>query len=114
MKPPSLGPSLRLSRRAIFYKGLKPVHWCISCQTALAEAEVEYENHTSPSIFVKFPVVSDLSFLDPGLAGKKVCRHHLDHDAVDSAGQPGRRIQLSFGILRSGSAQKKSTLCLAT
>ena len=36
------------------YQGLKPVHWCISCKTALAEAEVEYEDHTSPSIFVKF------------------------------------------------------------
>ena len=37
------------------YKGKKPVHWCIHCRTALAEAEVEYENHTSPSIFVEFP-----------------------------------------------------------
>ncbi|MFN8007188.1 MAG: isoleucine--tRNA ligase [Terriglobia bacterium] len=54
------------------YKGLKPVYWCISCQTALAEAEVEYENHTSPSIYVKFPVLSDLSFLEKSLAGKKI------------------------------------------
>ena len=37
------------------YKGLKPVLWCMADQTALAEAEVEYEDHTSPSIFVKFP-----------------------------------------------------------
>jgi len=37
------------------YKGLKPVHWCISCRTALAEAEVEYSNHTSPSVIVRFP-----------------------------------------------------------
>lgn len=58
--------------KGYIYKGLKPVHWCISCQTALAEAEVEYENHTSPSIYVKFPVVSDLSFLNPDLAGKKI------------------------------------------
>ena len=36
------------------YQGLKPVHWCSSCATALAEAEVEYEDRTSPSIFVKF------------------------------------------------------------
>jgi len=36
------------------YQGLKPVHWCISCRTALAEAEVDHEDHTSPSIFVKF------------------------------------------------------------
>lgn len=38
------------------YKGLKPVYWCTSCVTALAEAEVEYDNHTSDSIYVKFPV----------------------------------------------------------
>ncbi|MGB0908939.1 MAG: isoleucine--tRNA ligase [Nitrospirales bacterium] len=37
------------------YKGLKPVLWCTADQTALAEAEVEYEDHSSPSIFVKFP-----------------------------------------------------------
>src|SRR5574341_1181671 len=40
------------------YKGLKPVLWCTTDQTALAEAEVEYEDHTSPSIYVKFPVVN--------------------------------------------------------
>lgn len=40
------------------YKGLKPVLWCTHDQTALAEAEVEYEDHTSPSIYVKFPVVN--------------------------------------------------------
>jgi isoleucyl-tRNA synthetase len=55
----------------LVYKGLKPVHWCFFCRTALAEAEVEYEDHTSPSIYVAFPVLSDLSDLDPGLAGKE-------------------------------------------
>src|SRR5574341_1477833 len=40
------------------YKGLKPVLWCTTDQTARAEAEVEYEDHTSPSIYVKFPVVN--------------------------------------------------------
>jgi isoleucyl-tRNA synthetase len=39
------------------YRGLKPVYWCIHDHTALAEAEVEYEDHTSPSVWVKFPVV---------------------------------------------------------
>lgn len=53
------------------YKGLRPVHWCISCQTALAEAEVEYEDHTSPSIYVKFPF-PDAAKVDPALAGKNV------------------------------------------
>ncbi|MBP1603416.1 MAG: ileS, partial [Acidobacteria bacterium] len=41
------------------YKGKKPVHWCIHCRTALAEAEVEYEPHTSPSIDVEFPISDD-------------------------------------------------------
>ena len=42
----------------VIYRGLKPVYWCTSCQTALAEAEVEYvENHKSPSIYVAFNVV---------------------------------------------------------
>ena len=56
--------------RGLVYKGLKPVHWCFSCKTALAEAEVEYEDHTSPSIYVAFPVDSDLSDIDPNLGGK--------------------------------------------
>ncbi len=38
------------------YKGFKPIQWCIRCRTALAEAEVEYAEHESPSIYVKFPV----------------------------------------------------------
>jgi isoleucyl-tRNA synthetase len=53
------------------YKGLRPVHWCINCQTALAEAEVEYEDHTSPSVYVKFPF-PDAAKAEPSLAGRKV------------------------------------------
>jgi isoleucyl-tRNA synthetase len=45
------------------YKGFKPVHWCLNCRSALAEAEVEYEDKTSPSVYVRFAVVdhSDLA-----------------------------------------------------
>jgi isoleucyl-tRNA synthetase len=50
----------------------KPVYWCSTCTTALAEAEVEYHDHRSPSIYVKFPALSDLSDIDPALAGDKV------------------------------------------
>ncbi|GER92627.1 isoleucine--tRNA ligase [hot springs metagenome] len=55
------------------YKGKKPVHWCPSCVTALAEAEVEYAEKESPSIFVRFQIVEDdiLKYL-PQLMGKKV------------------------------------------
>ena len=49
------------------FLGKKPIYWCYSCQTALAEAEIEYHDHTSPSIFVKFPVKDDLSDLLPGV-----------------------------------------------
>ena len=44
--------------KGMVYKGLKPVHWCTSCRTALAEAEVEHGDHTSPSIYVKFEIKS--------------------------------------------------------
>ena len=58
------------------YKGKKPVHWCTHCRTALAEAEVEYEPHTSPSIYVEFPLSDDghveLATRVPALAGRQV------------------------------------------
>ncbi|MBI4977182.1 MAG: isoleucine--tRNA ligase [Spirochaetes bacterium] len=47
----------RLVDEGYVYRGLKPIHWCPECETALAEAEMEYSDHTSPSIFVKFPLV---------------------------------------------------------
>jgi isoleucyl-tRNA synthetase len=54
------------------YKGLKPVFWCIHDQTALAEAEVEYETHTSPSIYVRYRMTSAPELIAPELAGKNV------------------------------------------
>ena len=58
--------------RGYVYKALRPVYWCIHDQTALAEAEVEYREHTSPSVYVKFPLKSDPSLIDPALKGKNV------------------------------------------
>lgn len=49
------------------YRGKKPIHWCWSCLTALAEAEVEYEDKTSPSIYVKFPLAEDAISVLPGV-----------------------------------------------
>jgi isoleucyl-tRNA synthetase len=46
-----------LVEQGFVYRGKKPIYWSIPCRTALAEAEVEYRDHVSPSIFVKFPVV---------------------------------------------------------
>ena len=49
----------RFVKEGYVYQGKKPVHWCPSCATALAEAEVEHADKTSPSIYVKFPVLPD-------------------------------------------------------
>jgi isoleucyl-tRNA synthetase len=57
--------------RGDVYKGKRPVHWCIGCRTALAEAEIEYRDKTSPSIYVRFRVVSDLGAKFPALAGRR-------------------------------------------
>ena len=62
----------RFIERGYVYKGARPVYWCIHDQTALAEAEVEYRQHTSPSVYVKFPLVSDPAKIDENLAGRKV------------------------------------------
>jgi len=62
----------RFVERGFVYKGSRPVYWCIKDQTALAEAEVEYQQHSSPSVYVKFPLRSDPALIDPALAGRKV------------------------------------------
>src|SRR5690606_14096918 len=49
------------------YKGLKPVHWCPECETALAEAEIEYRDRRSPSIYVAFPVTDGKGVLPGGI-----------------------------------------------
>ena len=61
LKPEYEAEELRLFadivEQGFVYRGKKPVYWSIPCRTALAEAEVEYQDHVSPSIYVKFPVV---------------------------------------------------------
>jgi len=54
------------------YKGLRAVYWCMHDETALAEAEVEYENHTSSTVWVKYALLDDPAKLDAELAGKKL------------------------------------------
>ena len=54
-----------MAKKGYMYKGLKPVYWCSDCQTALAEAEIEYADDTTNSIFVKFKVRDDLGKLKP-------------------------------------------------
>src|SRR5688500_185347 len=65
----------RFVEQGMVYKGKKPVHWCIHCRTALAEAEVEYEDHASPSIYVEFPLDpacdEELAKRIPAIAGRQ-------------------------------------------
>lgn len=51
-------------KKGYIYQGLKPVYWCTDCETALAEAEIEYKDVTSTSIYVKFPVRDGKGKLD--------------------------------------------------
>ncbi len=54
------------------FRSKKPIHWCCSCNTALAEAEIEYHDETSPSVYVKFALAGDPAEIDPRLAARQV------------------------------------------
>ncbi len=104
------------------YKGFKPVHWCLNCRSALAEAEVEYEDKTSPSIYVRFEVARlgriwrAASASVAGAAAERRRKRpdlarHMDHDALDPAGQSGgggasaiRLLRWSNSILGGGAS----------
>jgi isoleucyl-tRNA synthetase len=58
--------------KGFVYRGLKPVYWCVHDRTALAEAEVEYAMHTSPSVYVRYRLTSDPADIDRALKGRKV------------------------------------------
>ncbi len=81
-------------KKGLLYRGLKPVNWCVDCASALAEAEVEYEDKTSAAIDVAF-AASDAGAVAGAFglakAPERVLRGHLDHHAVDAARQPGHR-----------------------
>jgi isoleucyl-tRNA synthetase len=62
----------RFLEAGFVYRGLKPVYWCIHDRTALADAEIEYEQHSSPSIYVRYDLTSDPAAIHPALAAKKV------------------------------------------
>ena len=57
-----------MAEQGFIYKGLKPVYWCTECETALAEAEIEYEVQCSSSIYCRFPVIDDR-----GILGRENC-----------------------------------------
>jgi isoleucyl-tRNA synthetase len=62
----------RFFSRGSVIRSKKPIYWCSSCQTALAEAEVEYHDHSSPSIHVKFPLRSEDQGRFPEFFGRPV------------------------------------------
>ncbi|HYM00689.1 MAG TPA: isoleucine--tRNA ligase, partial [Blastocatellia bacterium] len=73
----------RFVERGYVYRGARPVYWCIYDQTALAENEVEYEEETSPSIYVKFPLPQDQVLELEKRLGEKGASH-----PITSTGNP--------------------------
>ena len=90
--------------RGLVYKGKKPVHWCIHCRTALAEAEVEYEPHTSPSIYVEFLLDAssreELARRVPAAGRPRRGGAYLDDDALDHPVEPGDRVSPGVRVRR--------------
>lgn len=60
-----------MAKKGYIYKGKKSVYWCPHCETALAEAEIEYAEHKTPSIYVKMPLAIDNGMLPETAKGKK-------------------------------------------
>jgi isoleucyl-tRNA synthetase len=61
----------KFARDGSLFRSKKPIYWCFTCQTALAEAEIEYHDESGHSIYVKFPLKDDLSTSISALSGKK-------------------------------------------
>jgi len=61
-----------LVEKGYIYKALRPIHWCMHCRTALAEAELEYADDESPSIYVKFPMIDSVAELYDGIGDEPV------------------------------------------
>ena len=78
--------------KGFVYRGLKPVYWCIHDRTALAEAEVEYANHTSPSIYVRYRLTSRSGSHCTRARRPRRLHHHLDHHPLDAACVAGRSV----------------------
>ena len=62
----------KLIEKGYVYRSLKPIHWCMRCETALAEAELEYHDHSSPSIYVNFKLIDNPEVKFDGLYDEDV------------------------------------------
>ncbi len=79
-------------KKGYIYKGLKPVYWCYHDETALAEAEIEYQDDTCTTVYVKFPLHDDQGKLTDEEKEEPLVRH-LDHHDLDAARQPRHRAE---------------------
>ena len=96
------------------YRGLKPVNWCFDCGSALAEAEVEYEDKQRPGDRRRLSRSPSREKLAHGLRPRRSCRQarlrrDLDHHAVDDPGQPGAE-RASRARLRAGATPSAALL----
>ena len=64
MEAKQIGVFSKMYQKGYIYKGLKPVYWCTDCETALAEAEIEYKDINSNTAYVKFPVLDSKGLFD--------------------------------------------------
>ena len=90
-------------RRGYIYKGMKPVYWCPHDETALAEAEIEYQTDACTSIYVKFRVKDDQG----KLAGICDLFRHLDHHHLDAPRQPGNRSESGGGLCPGARGERR-------
>ena len=98
---------LTFLEKGYVYRGLKPVYWCIYDRTALAEAEVEYEDHTSPSIWIRYRG-SRGSGGSAATRGAKALRAGLDDHSLDAAGQHGAGVPSALRV-RAGRRRPTAT-----
>ena len=98
-------------KKGYIYKGLKPVYWCPHDETALAEAEIEYQDDPCTTVYVKFPVKDDLGKLQAGSVRRPVqdLLPHLDHHHLDPARQHGHR-RPPPGELRAGEGGQRGAV----
>ena len=93
-------------KKGYIYKDFKPVYWCPHDETALAEAEIEYQDDPCTTVYVKFPMHDDCGKLS---GYDKTVLRDLDHHHLDPAGQPGHR-PASRRVLRCGEGPQRRGL----
>ena len=115
-RPTRSARSAKLLAKGYVYRGLKPVNWCFDCGSALAEAEVEYENRRDIAIDVGLPVrragQGGEGVRPAAAAGRAWLCRDLDDDAVDAAGKPGAQ-RAPGARLSAGARRERGLLILA-